>query len=57
MVNGWYWCGKCNGLVRFGRWVVWVVMFGRWVVWGGVGLVLGGTFGWFTVVVKRPWGS
>ena len=27
-----------------------VVMFGRWVIWGGVGLVLGGTFGWFTVV-------
>ena len=27
-----------------------VVMFGRWVVWDGVGLVLGGTFCWFTVV-------
>ena len=27
-----------------------VVMFGRWVVWVGVGLVLGGTFCWFTVV-------
>ena len=27
-----------------------VVMFGRWVVWVGVGLVLGGTFCWFTMV-------
>ena len=27
-----------------------VVMLGRWVVWGGVGLVLGRTFGWSTVV-------
>ena len=27
-----------------------VVIFGRWVVWGGVGLVLGGTFGWFMVI-------
>ena len=34
-----------GGLGDFG-----VVMFGRLVFWGGVGLVLGGTFGWFTVV-------
>ena len=27
-----------------------MVIFGRWVVWGGVGLVLGGTFGWFMVI-------
>ena len=27
-----------------------VFMFGRWVVWEDVGLVLGGTFCWFTVV-------
>ena len=27
-----------------------VVMFSIWVVWSGIGLVLGGTFGWFTVV-------
>ena len=27
-----------------------VVIFGRSVVWGGFGLVLGGTFGWFTVI-------
>ena len=33
-----------GGLGRIG-----VVMFGRWVFWGGIGLVLGGTFG-FTVV-------
>ena len=38
MVSGWV---ECNGLVKFGR----------WVVWGGVGLVLGGTFGWFWVVL------
>ena len=30
--------------------VVGVAMFGRLVVWGGVELVLGGTFGWITVV-------
>ena len=28
-----------------------MVMFGRWVVWVGIGLVLGGTFCWFTVVL------
>ena len=26
-----------------------LVVFSRWVGWGGIGLVLGGTFGWFTV--------
>ena len=39
------WLGLVDGVLGG----VVVVMFGRWVVWGGVGLGLGGTYGWFTV--------
>ena len=50
MVSGWF---VCKGLVRFGICVVWVAL--GWLCLldgclGGVGLILGGTFGWFTVV-------
>ena len=47
MVRG---CFECNRLVRFGRWVVWVALGWLCLVDGWFGLVLGGTFGRFTVL-------
>ena len=47
MVSGWF---ECNGLVRFGRWVVWVVLGWLCLVDGWFVLVLGGIFCWFTMV-------
>ena len=43
MVSGWF---ECNGLVRFGRWVVWVALGWLCLVDGWFGLALG----WFWVV-------
>ena len=44
MVSGWF---ECNGLVRFGRWVVWMVLGWLCLVDGWFGLGLG----WFWVVL------
>ena len=44
VVSGWL---ECNGLVRFGRWVVWVTLGWKCLVDGWFGVALG----WFWVVL------
>ena len=44
MVSGWF---ECNGLVRFGRLVVWVTYGWKCLVDGWFGVALG----WFCVVL------